>query len=93
MALSVNFAALASVGLLLAPLGAQAAQVTNGDADQHVIEVYIGDSVEQITLAPGETKTGVCNSGCSLLMDDSAIDLQGDEKVVIKGNQLSLDQN
>ena len=94
MAVSIRPAALAAFGLALTPISAAAIQLTNGDTAEHVVEVYVGDAVERVTLQPGETKSGFCDQGCTLLMDDSALsDLQGGEKVVIKGDQLSIESN
>ncbi len=95
MALTIPRAAiLAALGLAIAPISAQAIQLTNGDTADHVVEVYVGDAVERVTLKPGETKTGFCDKGCTLLMDDSALsELKGGEKVVIKGDQLTVETN
>lgn len=84
-------AAAAALAALLASASAHAATVTNDDAEERTVEVYIGDAATMVPIAPGQT-VEVCPEGCLLVLEGEEFDApDGDEVFRISGGRLAFD--
>lgn len=83
----------ALIGLLASMAAASSAlgaQVADRDEETQVLEVSIGDAVEQIAIAPGEV-VDVSPEGCVLVLNGEEYDLpDGEEIAEITDGQLVL---
>ena len=80
-------ASLLLAALLLAG-PAMAAELTNREATPQLVFVTeeADGSTQELRLAPGQTVAQLCADGCTLGLDnDEAINLEGPEKVELKG--------
>ena len=90
------------IRLLLAALAAVAMSATvsnaltinNGDEVDYVVEVVegVGDaSVKSIDLSAGQALQDICNSGCTITLDNGASQsFSGDESVTIEDGEFVL---
>lgn len=76
----------AAAALLATPV--QAATLTNRSADEVVVQINEeGDEIvsKQVTLAPDETVTDVCDQGCVMVLENGAQQsFEGDEIIYLE---------
>lgn len=77
--------------VLLFPLAAQSASITNRDDTDRKVTIIEGGSPTSYTLKPNETIEGICKAGCLIRIDDSRTDsfeIEGSDVTSIEDGQL-----
>lgn len=87
-----GIALLTIIGIASVP-PAHALKLTNRDTSEHRITIQENNGAREQSLKPAETVDGVCNSGCTIKMQDGEeYEFDGNEIVSIEEGLMFLDE-